>query len=44
MTKLAKAMLLLAAAMALCTWAMASPASAASWTVGGTEHTLDSPN
>lgn len=44
MTKLAKAILTLAAAMALCTLAMPSPASAASWTVVGTEHTLDSPN
>jgi hypothetical protein len=39
-----KGALLFAAAMALCTLAMPSPASAGSWSTVGTEHTLDSPN
>jgi hypothetical protein len=39
-----KGVLLFAAAMALCAFAMPSMASAASWGVVGTEHTLDSPN
>jgi hypothetical protein len=39
-----KGVLLFAAAMALCAFAMPSMASAASWGVVGTEHTLDSGN
>jgi hypothetical protein len=39
-----KGILLFAAAMALCAFAMPSMAGAASWTVVGTEHTLDTGN
>jgi hypothetical protein len=39
-----KSTLLFAAAMAVCAFAMPSMASAASWGVIGTEHTLHSPN
>jgi hypothetical protein len=39
-----KGVLLFAAAMALCAFAMPSMASAASWGVVGSAHTLDSPN
>lgn len=39
-----KGVLLFAAAMALCAFAMPSMTSAASWGVVGSEHTLDSPN
>jgi hypothetical protein len=39
-----KGVLLFAAAMALCAFVMPSVASAASWGVIGTEHTLDSPD
>jgi hypothetical protein len=45
MTKLSKkGVLLFAAAMALCAFAMPSMASASSWGVVGSEHTLDSSN
>jgi hypothetical protein len=39
-----KGVLLLAGVMALCAFVMPSMASAASWGVVGSEHTLDSPN
>jgi hypothetical protein len=39
-----KGVLLFAAAMALCAFAMPTMAGAASWTVVGSAHTLDSPN
>jgi hypothetical protein len=39
-----KGVLLFAAAMALCAFAMPSMASASSWGFVGSEHTLDSPN
>jgi hypothetical protein len=39
-----KGVLLFAAAMALCAFAMAPMAGAASWTALGSEHTLDSPD
>jgi hypothetical protein len=39
-----KGVLLFAAAMALCAFVMPAMASAASWGVIGSEHTLDSPN